>query len=67
MTPKEKANNLVEKFLKTDKKDNYSYVGFEVAKECALIAVGEIIEVIDKKDYIKFDYWYLVRYHLDNI
>ena len=43
MTPQEKAKELFEKFLKTDKKDNYSFVGNQVAKECAIIAVDEIL------------------------
>jgi hypothetical protein len=44
MTPKEKAEELFEKFLKTDKVDDYSFVGNKVAKQCALIAVTEIIK-----------------------
>ena len=43
MTPKEKAKDLVDKM-------NYSHPEFEmyVAKQCALIAVDEILDVIDR-------------------
>ena len=40
MTPKEKAKELVNKF--TDVEDGEMYIG--KAKQCALIAVDEIIE-----------------------
>jgi hypothetical protein len=43
MNAKEKAIDLFNKFLKTDEKCTYSFVGDKVAKQCALIAVDEII------------------------
>ena len=40
MTPKEKANDLVDKYLQDTK---YKFGFREVRKECALIAVDELI------------------------
>jgi len=51
MTPKEKAIDLVHKF---DMKNEY----YERAQECALIAVDEILNVIDNFEMI---YWENVK------
>jgi hypothetical protein len=46
MTPKEKAKQLVEKF--TDIENEYNeYSDFKQAKQCALIAVDELIKTVD--------------------
>ena len=42
MTPKEKAKELVDKYLDIDSK--YEYLSYSMAKQCALIAVDEILE-----------------------
>ena len=42
MTPKEKAKYLVDKYLDIDSK--YEYLSYSMAKQCALIAVDEILE-----------------------
>ena len=47
MTPKEKAKELFDKILKQDKIDNYSFIGFSVARKLSLIAVDEIIKEIN--------------------
>ena len=49
MTPKEQAKDLVDKFLKCKDVSNSYYVIpiMEDAKQCALIAVDEIINAID--------------------
>ena len=44
MTPKEKAQELVDKFIQTNGNAFF-------AKECALIAVDEIIDAIDWHEY----------------
>jgi len=46
MTPKEKAIELVEKFTDIENKYN-EYSDFKQAKQCALIAVDEIIDSIN--------------------
>jgi len=42
MTPKEKAFELFEKFYQIGKNHDFNF-----AKECALIAVDEIINILD--------------------
>ena len=44
MTPKEKAEELVNKFAKLPEEGTLMwYLSFEIAKKCALIAVDEIL------------------------
>lgn len=49
MTPKEKANELVDKFIQTNGNAFF-------AKECALITVDEILELIDHTPLADEDY-----------
>ena len=62
MTPKEKANELVDKFIKTNGNAFF-------AKECALIAVDEIIKYLN--DILApnpFDqYWNQVKKEIQNL
>ena len=51
MTPKEKAIELVERFLETQSNTEELYD----AKQCALICVDEIINTGVLTDYIKVD------------
>ena len=57
MTPKEKAIELVNKFIppSLDRGADY-YISEKIAKQCALITVDEILDVID---FYKYDdkYW----------
>ena len=59
MTPKEKAKELVNKYwgkgITNDK---------EIAKQCALIAVKEILS--NNTDISKHDYWIEVRTEIEN-
>ena len=52
MTPKEKAKELVDKFMaiKSTKLSDFSVIYSPVAKLCALIAVDEIINCLDDDD-----------------
>jgi hypothetical protein len=60
MTPKEKASNLVDKFLDLDNYNNLNLDLFcdecgmsnEAAKLCALIAIDEIISINNIKPYM---------------
>lgn len=52
MTPEEKARQLVENMY-------YYNVSFQMSKECALIAVDELIEVTAAK------YWYDVKHEIE--
>ncbi len=70
MTPKEKAEELVEKF--TDIENEYNeYSDFKQAKQCALIAVNEIIKVAcDYSDYdetVTKEYWEKVKIEIDKL
>ena len=75
MTPKEKAYELFEKFLPIlggiEKKD-WVYFRGEEAKQCALITVDEIINVIGEiyydYDYNQLNpYWQEVKNELEKI
>jgi hypothetical protein len=51
MTPKEKAEELVLKFKELPEEGTLMwYLSFEIAKKCALIAVDEILNILN-------DYW----------
>ena len=69
MKAKEKAIDLFNKFLKTDEKCTYSFVGDKVAKQCALIAVDEIIEneKIDNLEDNNLSYWEEVKQEIEKL
>lgn len=64
MTPTEKANNLIEKYYQINKIFDFDY-----AKECALIAVEEILDFITKYDnHIKdYTYWQEVKQEIEKL
>lgn len=69
MTPKEKAAELVNKFVQyTPAEEGIEY---PFAKQCALIAVKEIKEAIDWHEYEypneTFDYWEQVKQEIQNL
>ena len=65
MTPKEKATELFEKMLSTDKVDNYSFVSNNVAKQCALICCDEILSIsFDEKTFF---YWQEVKQNIEKL
>jgi|LakMenE18May11ns_1017448.scaffolds.fasta_scaffold9012211_1 hypothetical protein len=69
MTPKEKAEELFEKFNNPDTK-HYPYV--HNAQQCALIAVDEIIKAnpyeVSKTDMDStIDYWQEVKQELEKL
>jgi hypothetical protein len=64
MTPKEKAIELVEKF--TDIENEYNeYSDFKQAKQCALIAVDEILSVINYNSEMHF--WIKVKKEIEKL
>jgi len=74
MTPKEKAEELVDKFLnaKSDKMSDYSTIYTPTAKVCALIAVDEIIDILTILPYgmeylSHIDYWEEVKQEIENL
>ena len=66
MTPKEKAEELVLKYLRIDK---YTKEWFHrgIAKKCALVVVDEILNVgfMDTNDL--YDYWHEVKQEIENL
>lgn len=70
MTPKEKAIELVEKYRATIRKsDVYDYLSYRfvyLAKQCAIIAVDEILNAhlfdLDEKQY-----WQQVKTEIENL
>ena len=61
MTPKEKAEELVNKF--SDLEDGEMYIG--KAKQCALIAVDEILN--ETRILYDISWWSLVKSELEKI
>jgi hypothetical protein len=69
MTPKEKADELIYQFAQRIPPSSYvAYEGgvqinfdLENSKNCALVAVDELIK------YIGSSYWYKVKRHLENL
>ena len=64
MKAKEKAKELVDKF--SDLEDGEMYIG--KAKQCALIAVDEIMATVDAEDQVVlYNYWQKVKQELKDI
>ena len=81
MTPKEKAEELVDKFYQTTPNENYvndplgigRYEAWKQAKQCALIAVDEIAKCTKhekeqfENDRFSENYWDLVKQEIEKI
>lgn len=63
MTPKEKAEELVHKMYAGFVHDLHSYK----EKQCALIAVDEILKEINPNNIIKVDYYLDVRNEINKL
>jgi len=65
MTPKEKAEDLIDLFVR----DGYDLVMSEkMAKRCALIAVNEILNVLEiPEQNIEREFWYEVEQEINNL
>ena len=64
MTPKEKATQLIYAFEAFTDRDNE----YEFAKQCALIAVDEIIDSLQIKNYSQadqYEYWNDVKHEIN--
>ena len=60
MTPKVKAAYLVVKYMS-------KVVSKQVAKECALVAVDEIMDALEKNGNWNYDYWQEVKQEIETI
>lgn len=76
MTPKEKAETLVNEFmnLKHVKLSDYSRIEWPTAKKCALIAVDEMLNELDHIPFDDYDYgtskmkyWNNVKEEIENL
>jgi hypothetical protein len=66
MTPKEQAEDLILKFKSSESQDGYNDVrDFHSATRCSLIAVDQILEIIDSN--YDFIYWTEVKNELEKL
>jgi hypothetical protein len=68
MTPQEKAKDLYNKFLRyVPAEEEFEH---EYAKKCALIAVDEILVVMNEEyfsDALKIEYWEQVKQQIEKL
>ena len=80
MTPQEKAERLVDKYVEMEYLKDFQGMYFPLAKQCALIAVDEILKAIpselldidnegDSYYYINddVDYWQKVKQEIEKL
>ena len=71
MIPKEKANELYSKYDDLLNKDFGNPIVFDnQLKQCALIAVDEIIDSLQIKNYAqadKYEYWQEVKHEINKL
>ena len=71
MTPKEKAKELVDKFYYIPNSQGIFMMQDYQAKECALIAVDEILNTIEYSsqadELSKVNYWQEVKQQIENL
>jgi hypothetical protein len=69
MTPKQKANSLCMKYLIQTTTDIPYGINKTIAKECALIAVDEILDVLNQIHWVivskDFKYWSEVKKEIE--
>ena len=70
MKPKEKAQDLIDKYIEFtqewDEIDGY-VIDMYNAKQCALIAVDEILNELDLQNHILRSYWYDVQNEINQL
>jgi hypothetical protein len=71
MTPKEKARELVLKYLRIEN-TSMEWFNTHIAKQCALIAVDEILEIINETMILvdiesDYDYWQEVKEEIEKL
>lgn len=63
MTPREKASELIVNYKTTVKSLNY-----DEAKQCALIMVDEIKNILyDQDSMTRYDYWFEVKKEIEKL
>jgi hypothetical protein len=61
MTPKEKAKELVKKYVEFKIDGQHRIFGIELSKQCALIAVDEILQEYWSHNTERRDWWKQVK------
>jgi hypothetical protein len=68
---KEKADELIDKMYYVgrydDKEDYNPAMAWERAKQCALIAVDEILEILSEDINPLVNYWFEVKQEIENL
>lgn len=64
MNPQEKAKELIDKFEKETEHQDSHWDTFEVSKQCAIIAVDEILNL---EELIDWDFWSDVKLEIDKL
>jgi len=71
MSPKEKAIELIQKFMDLSDEQEYDtprYMSKEMTKQSALIAVDEIKVLLYNADrMLQYDYWYEVKNEIEKL
>jgi hypothetical protein len=69
MTPKEKAQELVSKFKELPQEGTLMfYLAFEISKQCALIAVDEILLITrESYDIDHINWWQEVKQEIEKL
>ena len=67
MTSKEKAQEIVDSMMRTGDPHHTECICFEIAKRCALIAVDEIIYVLDQYIDPVRKYWEEVKLEIQKL
>jgi hypothetical protein len=72
MTPKEKAQELVSKFKELPQEGTLMfYLAFEISKQCALIAVDEILSTLYDYHYDSesgaYEFWQEVKTEIEKL
>lgn len=69
MTAKEKANELLNKYVSIDN-DIFCSVNYPYSKQCAIIAVDEIIDELKRDPYTNYErivFWKAVKTELNKL
>jgi hypothetical protein len=71
MTPKQKAIELVDKFIEHtvewDQVTEYAFDSEYHAKQCALISVDEILSNKELLNHLDFEWWSEVKNQINNL
>jgi hypothetical protein len=67
MTPQEKAIELVEKYYHLFSVELENTIDYREAKQCALIAVDEILKTFDITTPSQIEYWHFVEQEIEKL